>query len=474
MADDPQPVSALLRRLSQIDFFGVAGPPMPASDGLAEAIGTGAPLLPAGYIPAFVNQVTSGLPRLLGLQASGQIHPGSLEMVAGAIYQHDPQAPMAIPLRRFTAVVSNLFLSFLDDAKRASLALPPAERLPPLAVYRHDGSDGPITIPVDLIARVVGGGVGVVALPATFADHPVLWAALAHEVGGHDVIHAEPGLLDELIAGLPTTLAGLSAGPLDTASLIALWTWWLDEASADIYGLLNIGPTFAENLAVVLAALGQSGTAGAAAPTLRLSSEAATSDSTDTLDPHPTDVLRLHLALGALDTLSGLAPATRAAYAQRIADLEAALSAGDSITIAGTITDAAGGVTALHVVAPRVAMQQAARAVGAFIATTNLAALGGHSVQALETWNDADEAVAQSIRAAFAAGQAVRGLGDAAQLLAGATLAVLDAPARYDQVTQSLNDALDTCFQNDPIWGLAPVDRMYLKYQARLGAPQPP
>jgi hypothetical protein len=113
-------------------------------------------------------------------------------------------------------------------------------------------------------------------------------------------------------------------------------------------------------------------------------------------------------------------------------------------------------------------MQQAARNVGGFIATARLRALNGHSIQDIETWDDADEAKAQAIKKAMLEGQSVNTLGDDAQLLAGATLALLDQPARYDAVTRALDQALDRSFQSDPIWGARPVDAAYIRYAKEL------
>jgi len=66
-------------------------------------------------------------------------------------------------------------------------------------------------------------------------------------------------------------------------------------------------------------------------------------------------------------------------------------------------------------------------------------------------------------------------MGDDAQLLAGATLALVENPARYGKVTAALNDALDNSFALDPIWGKPKTDHAYVRteiverYQPRRG-----
>ena len=125
-------------------------------------------------------------------------------------------------------------------------------------LFQSTSDSGPFTIESDLMKQKFGVSIGVVSLPATYRDHPVIWAGLSHEVGGHDVVHADAGLLEEMVKqgaarcwrrishrGAITTTAALNA---------LIWSYWMDEAAADVYGVLNMGPIFALNLAGFLAA----------------------------------------------------------------------------------------------------------------------------------------------------------------------------------------------------------------------------
>src|SRR5262249_12023821 len=119
-----------------------------------------------------------------------------------------------------------------------SVSLPLIETVPPLVTYAPTANQGPFTLPADSVQDMIGVPIGVVSLPGGYRLHPLLLPALAHECGGHDVLHADPGLLRELAAGavkLPHLPKGVGR----------LWAGWMDEAASDVYGLLNIGPSFA-------------------------------------------------------------------------------------------------------------------------------------------------------------------------------------------------------------------------------------
>jgi len=96
---------------------------------------------------------------------------------------------------------------------------------------------------------------------------------------------------------------------------------------------------------------------------------------------------------------------------------------------------------------------EAARKVGGLLAGGKFEKLNGHCIQDIETWDDADEAAAQAIASRVLSQQSIVAHGDDAQLLAGATLALLQKPSLYDAATSLLNAALDDSFIRDPIWG---------------------
>ncbi len=433
-----------------------SGPPAallgkaPTLPNLKQLIEGAADSLPLVYKTGYVDLLLANLSHAVQFV-------GDPETLAGVVYDH--QADEVRPqLQRFLATVSDLYESFLSKSKRALIQVPLIEQLPPLATFRNSAAQGPFTIPADDISKACTAQIGLVSIPASYRDHPVLWASLCHETGGHDVVHANLTLEPELANGVLTLFGG---GPLQPGSNVTdsqlqglLWAYWMDEAIADVYGLLNAGPAFAFNLAAFLSTLlSQIPQSGVAVPNLRTASGA---DERGQLDVHPTDILRIHLAIGVIERLAGLNQDTRNQYIANLQTLAQLCAGGTTtVTLSGTLLVLNTGSLQLDNSFPLDQMQQAARQAGGFIATAKLQSLNNHSIQDIETWDDPDEAVAQSIAGKLKQDQSVAGLGDDAQMFAGSTLALLDdpSPARYASVTQRMNEALDLSFADDPVWG---------------------
>jgi hypothetical protein len=463
---DVENFGRLFDRLKAIDLFGSAPPEPPWKDfpdaqAVADALSGGADLVALALKEAYVGPLEQSVPRLLTALRGD---PTTLETLTGAVYQHSDEE-VAPELRRFLAVISNFYRSFLSARQRLRAGFPLVEQAPPMAMFQHEGRNGPFTLPVDAIEQLIGGKVGVVSLPATYRKDPLIWASLAHETGGHDVLHADEHLLPELRAGVAAMFGGGHIDPShpisSTQLLGALWAYWMDESASDIYGVLNIGPTFGHNLAVFFSALLAQGSSSSEKPALRTSSGA---DERGLLDPHPTDLLRLDLHIGAIQSLQSLSQTTRTEYVSELRALSEHLSGGaTSIELRGVLLLDNGGGIRINTSLPLADMQAAARRVGSFIATARLEALENHSIQDLETWDDADEQTARTIASAIAAGKTIVGAGDDAQLLAGTMLALLKDAGRYEAATEALNQALDESFANDPIWGSPRRDLLWLR-----------
>ncbi len=469
MAIDGQKFAKLCHVLSEIDLWGTAPPAppwgaAPTEEGFRQAIQSARAFLPLLYQQAYADPILVHAPHIL-------IQAWAAETVAGAVYDHAPALGVMPGLNRFLAVISNFYRSFLSAKRRAKARFPIVETLPPVAMFQHKGEDGPFTLPADDMLNLCGTKVGAVSLPSTYRDHPVLWASLAHETGGHDVLHADEGLLAELAAGTYKLFGG---GPIKTGDNLTmeqflglLWGYWIDEAASDVYGLLNIGPAFALNLAAFFSALNSP--RGKGRPSLRIDSGP---DERGWLDPHPTDIVRLHLAIGALREQSGLAAGARQAYEAELVKLSTLCDGKtQSVRLQGSIPITHDRALRVNTGVPLTTMQASAVRVGGYITTAKLASLGKHCIREIESWDDADEGATLRIAGNLAKGQSVSGLGDDAQLLAGATLALTEDPGRYAAVTHALNDALDLSFELDPFWGNAKRDRAYIR--TTIASPPP-
>jgi hypothetical protein len=470
MPVDLQSFGGLYEKLFAIDLTGVTDgvhPPLKTVNNVRAATAKGAPFLPLVYRQDFHQPLDAALPSEMS-KLQHQVKSGeqpaeymqtALEMLYGAVYQHGPRVTKvdtSVQLRRFLAIVSNLYRSFLDSDKRAAAGVKLVTNTPPLAVFLSGSLQGSYTVESDEMFKRFGTPIGVVSLPATYRDHPIVWASLSHEVCGHDVVHADEGLLPELVATVRAELAPQFAPrkTLDTATLNALlWSYWLDEAVADVYGILNMGPLFPLNLGAFLAAF-RARLQRQSRPGRPLLSTDAQKRPDNTMDDHPIDVLRLHLAIGAIESLHGLNPADRADHVKSVEQVAAAV-AGDAthIGLDGLVPAASGNPVPVKTAMTLPDATAAARRVGQIIATSKLTALQGRSIQDIETWDDHDEEIAQAIAAASEAKQSIVGRGDDAQLLAGTTLAVLRKPALYDVAQEALNAALDDSYHKDPIWG---------------------
>jgi hypothetical protein len=465
MAVDLNKFSALARALSHVKMF-AQGPPKPPYGKkptvapVLKAVTAGESALPLLYRMRYAEPLKEQLPgAMTSPDPRTRLAGDALETITGAVYQHAANVPVAQPLNRFLAVISNLYRSFLDETKRAKINLPAVETVPPLAVFQSNGQQGPFTNPVDGMQQEFDIDVGVVSLPSAMRDQPILWASLAHEVGGHDVLHADDGLLEEIARKLKQHFGGgtiHSGGTITLSQLLSLiWPWWVDEAASDIYGLLNIGPTFALNLAFFFASFRapKGGLKPNDPPRLETDSGFQLDDPAKALDVHPTDILRLSLAIGAIQSLTALSQSTRSAYISDLRQLITLCGAGaQSVRLVGNVFTDNSHATPVQVEVPIAPMQAAAEAAGSLMVTSAFQTLGGHGIQEIETWDDADEATARHAAQLMGAGQSAVGAGDDAHLLAGATLAALDAPDKYAAVSALLNAALDDSFARDSIW----------------------
>lgn len=336
--------------------------------------------------------------------------------------------------------------------------------LPPLVNYSARRDIGVHTDQLDRIRQffppigqngMIGGIVG---LPAGYVARPPVWATLTHEVMGHALVHALPG-----VPGQPdeSRVVNELRDALVTQSTMSgfwreCWSAWIEEAIADVCALLGQGPASMLSLAAQVSAAAEARARehdeyvpvvrrGELESNIRMGAGKVATE-------HPPIVLRIHLALGVLDALGRMwgprDPRTRELPAWRtlLGDIAAQATAGQ--THARVVANGSSALLLRFEMADVVAM---ARGLGAGIAATRLRNLNGQSLAALLAYSAQDIAAIAIIRAQ-AARPGASLTGTANQLLAGATMALYDHPAAMDVISRNILPALDTLYRNDPVF----------------------
>ena len=476
MTIDLENYRAFCNALTSVDFFGKDEGLLPrlSPADLTTAISHSSAFVPLAYRRGYAKALIDVLPSLLTRhqEASPAQVISYLEPYCAPIYQLAPSSTgtdVRKELQRFLAVVSNLYRSFLDKKKRTSIDVPLVTDNPPLAFFMSNGEAGPCTITCDEMQKNIGEPISIVCLPHSYREHPIIWASLTHEVCGHDVAHADPELVPELVMGVRslfnTTDFPPTKRPTGDALYAMIWSYWIDEAVADVYGLLNMGPAFALNMSAFLSAIHHRDyiRSGHTPPPLTsLPTSSGPSNRRGDMDEHPTGILRLYLAIGVIQSLTRLSPATRQRYSADIVKVAGLAAKGAShVHLSGHVKVSHSDWRQIDVRVPLSDAADAARRVGAFIATAKLDAFRNKSIQDIETWDDSDEITATNIAKRIRQNQSIVGAGDDAQLLAGSTIAILSQPGLYDAATALLNDALDDSYNRDPIYGFFSLHRMF-------------
>lgn len=447
-------IAALARVINQSDLVGngPAGASVETIEEMRNAVSTGQPHLPPVYRKAYSEPLLHTLNTMSNV-ANGKV---MLQVGIDAVSQHAPDSPVLPELKRLVIVIADLFNTFVHDIDHTHINVSLTERLPPLASFMQSAGMGPFTIPADTVRKVIDSNVAVVSLPSSFRQHPLVWSTLSHETGGHDVIHANPGLLSEMQFGVYRHLAGdlaPDASPTQQQKMGLLWAYWMDETSADIYALLNMGPAYILGaLAFFSAYLSQSSNA-INVPQVRTDSGSANGS----LDPHPTDVLRIGIAQGVISALTNLSDSTRKKYLKLLDDVTALVAPGVThVSLKGDFHIQAANRNFFAPVSgdyelPE--MMKVARDVGEYIASAAFPALGDNSIQAIETWDDADELhieeLTQQLLSSDKPGSEVR----PTMLLSSAIMASIHTPDNYDELNRSVEKYLDQAIANSPVWG---------------------
>lgn len=400
----------------------------------------------------YVYQQAAGVPLLQFLQNLGEWQ--FLEIFSGqatdsqvaVLQQMIPDAVLSVlsykgktqfGIEAFQEVVSDLYDAFLNDEARINkqtrrpIQPPRYGVLPPLVKFGNPDA-GPYTWPGDATAQVLGMGCGVVSLPpAEIQGGLIAWPCLGHETGGHDITHAYPGMLDELAQKVRTALLQ----KFHSQVLADYWARCIDEAAADVFGYLHMGPSVGIGLIGYFRALGNG--------QLRAVGSMQ--------DPHPIDLLRGYLAA---EVVKRLHFQDASAWSQSIAEE----TSKDNAPL--YLVDEQGRYYTFPV-SFSLAIQSTG-VVAETILKANLKSLQGHTLQELQDWTDQDEATVNRLVSVLKTHgnlpANLRGPGCfASYVVAAATVAALQQGADITTYFQEMQDFLVTMHRDNPIWSQTPT-----------------
>lgn len=404
----------------------------------------------AGTLP-FVYQEAAAKPFLSFLQNLGewqflQIFNAEPTDELSAVYQQIiPDAALAIifhdgantlGVNAFQEVVSDLYDSFLSEELRAGnqtgipIEPPTYGTIPPLVKYGN-AEFGPYTWTVDATSQILGMKCAIVSLPPSQIKGGLLaWSALGHETGGHDILHADEGLLEELAQKVYTAVME----SFRSRSLANYWAKCIDETVSDVCGYLNMGPSAGIGLIGYFRALGNG--------------KLRTVGYID--DTHPIDLLRGYLA-------ASVAKRLHFQGSEEWSTVIANETKKDNDTL--YLVDNNGYYYYFPVSLSKAIAS--ADLVAKVIMQSKLAALQDHSLQDIQNWRDEDQYIVNHLSSALKANGSLpanlQGPGFyAAHVVAAATQTALEGNASISQIFAGMQNFLATMHFENPTWSLEP------------------
>lgn len=326
----------------------------------------------------------------------------------------------------FEEVVSDLYDGFLSAEDRRGVNPPDQGTIPPLVKWGNPDF-GPYTWPISATSAGLGLEAGIVSLPPAQAKSGLLaWAALGHEVAGHDILHAD--------TGLPEELANAVFERLQKEGLTGLANYWarrIDETASDVLGILNTGPAAGIGLIGYFRGLN---TAFGGPGRLRNGGPSS--------DPHPADIVRGYLAGSVVKRLRFF---QAEAWSQVIFDeVEKDLNPAELRL-------------GMQAVTPDLA-RRSADLVAETIMTHRAKALEGQSLAWIQNWRNRDERKVQQLKRLLATGlgnltEEVATGTYAAHLVAAGVVAALSEQADVRKIFERMIRMLKQMHDQNPAWG---------------------
>lgn len=357
----------------------------------------------------------------------------------------------------FEECIADLYDGFLSMQERKGIKPPDHQTISPLVEWGRS-EWGPYTWPATTGTKI-GMKMSVVSMPPAYSKNIALWAALGHEAGGHDILHADKGLLNEIGNAVETEILKHENDPKLkkqkaivngrekplTICAAAYWKYAIDETASDVCGVLNLGPSAGIGLANLLIPL----------------RKMSLYNSCPSSSFHPIDALRILLAADVVRELPDLDVKIADAWSdllENIVDKYIPMKK-EFILYTQTSSDQVHGDDKM----PYEGMRETVKIVADTIAFTPLESLDNHPLSEINTWANEDEIITMRITDDLIAEkepsikpQTYEGDIYAAHILAGAIIALAKA-ADISATTNLAIKALNKLHDNNPVWRGFPV-----------------
>ena len=399
------------------------------------------------YLP-YIYQEAAAKPLIQFLQNLGEtqyilifnensINETLKEIIADASVAILFQQEILVKSNAFQEVVSDLYDSFIKEERRTGketgLPIKPPNYgiIPPLVKFGN-AEFGPYTWPGDATYHILGMGCAIVSLPpAQLKGGLLAWTAIGHETAGHNVTHADIGLLNELKRKVYDSIYY----KFKNLQLADYWANCIDESVADVCGYLNMGPSVGIGLIGYFRALGNG--------KLRTYGYRE--------GPHPVDLLRGYLAAAVVKRLHFK---DALAWSQIIA----ADTKKDNGLLFLINSD---GNFSSFPVSLEVAIAST-EVVAQTILRSILTSLEKHSLQGIQDWLDGDQAIVEklilSLKSDVGLPSNLSGPGFyAAHMVAATTQASLQEGAQIEVLFNKMQDFLGAMHLNNPVWSQIPT-----------------
>lgn len=374
------------------------------------------------FLQAMEKLSESGFAQMLRRDPHKEREAGLFCDIAQAILQNG-EAYERDATDAFQEVVSDLYDGFLSEEDRSGIKPPDLSLIAPLVKWGRP-QYGPYTWTAEAAAHF-GVKTGIVNLPPANARLGLLaWSALGHETAGHDILHADTGLLGEL----QQTVFDALFDELHNRTLADYWSLRIDETASDVLGILNTGPAAGIGLIGYFRGLNKAYTGQA---TLR--------NAGPQNDPHPADILRGYLA----------AETARLLHFDNAADWADAL-------LEETKRDLTGITLGRASLDPETA-QKSAAIVARTIAEARLLSLEGHALGQIQNWHNEDERIVQEISSHFTGSLTVQdGIVSgmyAAHVVAAAVTSAVSGEIEASAALTGMKTLLKSMHDANPSWG---------------------